>query len=190
MSLYGVIPFAHHLLEKTITRGDTVVDATVGNGHDTVFLANQVGASGYVVGFDIQHDAIQNTWHRLKNDQLDEHVELIEDSHTRIEEIFKRKGYAAPKAAIFNLGYLPGSNKTVTTNSDSTITAITQLLELMPSKGLIVLVIYHGHEEGKKERDALLSFTSSLDQEKALVARYEFSNRKNHPPFLLALEKL
>lgn len=189
MSLYGVIPFAHHLLEKAIARGDTVVDATVGNGHDTAFLANRVGASGCVLGFDIQTKAVQNTRNRLEMEQLDEHVVLMEDTHTYIEEIFKSKGYAAPRAAIFNLGYLPGSNKTVTTNSDSTITAITQLLELMPSQGLIVLVIYHGHEEGKKERDALLSFTSALDQEKVLVARYEFSNRKNHPPFLLALEK-
>ncbi|QQK77417.1 class I SAM-dependent methyltransferase [Salicibibacter cibarius] len=190
MALYGVIPFAHHLLEKTVTRGDTVVDATTGNGHDTVFLANQVGAFGCVVGFDIQYKAIQNTRNRLKNEQLDTNVELIEDSHASIEETLKRKGYAAPKAAIFNLGYLPGSDKSLTTNSESTITAINQLLNIMPSKGLIALVIYHGHEEGKKERDALLSFTSSLDQDKVLVARYEFSNRNNHPPFLLALEKL
>ncbi|QQK81231.1 class I SAM-dependent methyltransferase [Salicibibacter cibi] len=190
MRLYGVIPFAHHLLEKTISHGDTVVDATTGNGHDTVFLAKRVGATGYVVGFDIQHQAIHNTRTRLQREKLDEHVELIENSHTYIEEMFKNKGYAAPKAAIFNLGYLPGSNKSLTTNSESTITAINQLLTIMPTTGLIVLVIYHGHEEGKKERDALLSFTSSLNQEHVLVARYEFSNRNNHPPFLLALEKL
>ncbi|SDI79837.1 class I SAM-dependent methyltransferase [Natribacillus halophilus] len=190
MSLYGVIPFAHHLLERVITHGDTVVDATAGNGHDTAILAEQVGASGCVVSFDIQPEAIQNTRDRLKSGQLAERVELIGDSHAYIGDIFRAKRYTPPKAAIFNLGYLPGSNKTVTTSSESTIAAITQLLDLMPSKGLIALVIYHGHEEGKKERDALLSFTSSLDQEFFLVARYEFSNRKNHPPFLLALEKL
>ncbi|MBB6448073.1 putative methyltransferase [Geomicrobium halophilum] len=189
MSLYDVIPFAHHLLARAITPGDTVVDATVGNGHDTLFLAETVGSDGQVIGFDIQQEAIRNTSERLEKEQLHEQVILIKDSHASVGDVFRKNDNPPPTAAIFNLGYLPGSDKTIVTNSKSTITAINQLLKLLPKKGLIVLIIYHGHKEGKKERDDLLSFTSTLDQQQVLVARYEFSNRKNHPPFLLAIEK-
>lgn len=70
MKLERILPFAKNLLEKAVTSGTVVVDATLGNGHDTLFLANIVGESGRVYGFDVQEDAIQTSIERLKQHGL------------------------------------------------------------------------------------------------------------------------
>lgn len=92
-------------------------------------------------------------------------------------------------AAIFNLGYLPGGDKGVTTTGKTTIAAIEQLFNRLKQGGLIVLVVYHGHPQGKKEKNELLAYVESLPQEKAHAATYQFINQKNDPPFVVAIEK-
>jgi hypothetical protein len=92
-------------------------------------------------------------------------------------------------AAVFNLGYLPGGDKQITTLGMSTIEAVNQLLTLMKQGGIIVLVVYHGHEEGKAEKDEVMSFVSEIDQAAAHVLQYQFINQKNSPPFIVAIEK-
>ena len=47
-----------------------MVDGTLGNGHDTVFLAKLVGPNGHVYGFDIQEQAIVSTKKRLDRTQI------------------------------------------------------------------------------------------------------------------------
>ena len=94
------------------------------------------------------------------------------------------------KAGIFNLGYLPGGDKSITTSYDTTITAINELFNLLTPGGRIVIVVYHGHDSGKIERDALLESLSTWPQDKAQVLRYQYINQKNSAPFLLIIEKL
>ncbi|GAJ99459.1 class I SAM-dependent methyltransferase [Geomicrobium sp. JCM 19055] len=186
MSLPQMLPFAKRLMKDSLSIGDTAIDATAGNGHDTLFLASLVGEKGKVYSFDIQETAIINTRERLEKEQITDRVTLIHDSHDKIEQYCKDD---RPKAAIFNLGYLPGSNKEVTTTGETTVKAIQQLLTIMPVKGTIVLVVYHGHEEGKQEKDQLLAYIRNLSHEHVLVAKYEFMNHKNDAPFIVALEK-
>ena len=189
MKLERILPFARRLLEQAITPGDVVVDATLGNGHDTLFLAKLVGATGKVYGFDIQAQAIKATNTRLANQELIERVSLFRKGHEQMKESIPAEEHGKITGAIFNLGYLPGGDKSIVTRSQSTISAVEQLLEIMSPEGIIVLVIYHGHEEGAVERDDLLTYCQQIDQTKAHVLQYQFINQANQPPFIIAIEK-
>lgn len=189
MKLDGILPFARYLLEKTVKKGDIAVDGTVGNGHDTLFLARLTGKTGRVFGFDIQEQAIATTKRRLEENGEEEQVTLFHKGHEEILNSIPEKHHGKITGAVFNLGYLPGGDKSIVTRSETTIKAIEQLLKIMAPEGIIVLVIYHGHEEGAKERDALLQYGKTLDQKKCHVLKYEFINQINNPPFIMAIEK-
>ncbi|MFC0611479.1 class I SAM-dependent methyltransferase [Scopulibacillus daqui] len=183
----GAVEFSHHCLSKVIQPGDTVVDATAGNGHDTLFLAKLVGKSGRVYGFDIQEEAIKNTEKRLADDGENEQVTLICRSHHELKNVIP--GDSDIKAAVFNLGYLPKGDKKIVTRPETTIEALQSLQERLHTDGLIVLVVYPGHPEGKIEADALLDYAKQLDQKHWQVLKYEIMNQMNNPPFLIAIER-
>lgn len=189
MKLERILPFARFLLQKAVSEGDIAVDATMGNGHDTCFLADLVGEDGHVFSFDIQDTALTNTKERLGKEQLENRVTLCQTSHANVVDTIPEEQHGAITGAIFNLGYLPGGDKQVVTKSNSTLKAIEGLLQIMKPEGIIVLVIYHGHEEGKIERDDLLAYVHDLEQEQAHVLQYGFINQKNNPPFIIAIEK-
>lgn len=190
MKLERVLPFSKTLLKMAIEHGDLAIDATIGNGHDTVFLAELVGENGHVYGFDIQADAIKATASRLSANGLSGRVTLFKESHENADACLPESAAGNTAAAIFNLGYLPGGDKEIFTKPQSTIQAIEQLFDLMKTGGIIILVIYHGHPAGKQERDAVLEYVQHLDQKQAHVLQYQFLNQKNSAPFLIAIEKM
>lgn len=186
MKLQRVLQYAQHLLNEAIEEGDTVVDATAGNGHDTLFLAQLVGDHGQVFAFDIQKEAVDATLHRLLDNALEHRAVVLKDGHENVGKYVDKP----VSAAIFNLGYLPGSDHGVVTKPNTTIQAIEELLKLLKVGGMIILVIYHGHEGGKVEKDAVIEYVSTLPQKYVHVLRYEFLNQQNDPPFIVALEKV
>ena len=189
MILDRILPYARKLLQLAVQNGDIAIDATIGNGHDTVFLAKIVGETGHVYGFDIQDLAIQNTTERLINEDLAKQVTIVKKSHAKVKEVVPSHQHGKIKGAIFNLGYLPGSDKSIVTVPDSTISSIEQILEMMAPEGIIVIVIYHGHEGGAIEKDALMNYVQSIPQDQAHVLIYRFLNQANNPPFIVAIEK-
>ncbi|WP_088043173.1 class I SAM-dependent methyltransferase [Bacillus sp. EAC] len=189
MILERILPFARKLLQLALQEGDIAIDATIGNGHDTVLLAKLVGETGHVFGFDIQDLAIQNTIERLNNEKLAKQVTVVQKSHSAVKEVLPTHLHGKVKAAIFNLGYLPGSDKSIVTVPASTISAIQQILEIMAPEGIIVVVIYHGHDGGDVEKDALMNFVQKIPQDLAHVLTYRFLNQANNPPFIVAIEK-
>lgn len=186
MKLERVLQYAQTLLEMSVSEGDIAVDATAGNGHDTLFLANLVGDDGYVYAFDVQKEAVDATLHRLLDNALEHRAIVLKDGHENVANYIHKP----VSAAIFNLGYLPGSNHEIVTKPNTTIQAIESLLKLLKLGGMIVLVVYHGHEGGKNERDEVIRYVSDLPQKHVHVLRYEFMNQKNNPPFIIALEKV
>lgn len=189
MKLERILPFTKKLLEKAVKSGDAVVDATLGNGHDTLFLAELVGETGKVYGFDIQEEAVAASKERLQSHGLSHRAVLFHQGHEKLIDCIPFAAHGKISGAIFNLGYLPGSDKTVITKPNTTIAAIEQLLKIMAPEGIIVIVIYHGHPGGDIERDQILKYCGMLDQNSAHVLHYQFINQKNHPPFIVAIEK-
>ncbi|MFG6148212.1 tRNA (mnm(5)s(2)U34)-methyltransferase [Halobacillus sp. B23F22_1] len=189
MKLKRVLPFAHELIKEALTEGDVAIDGTCGNGHDTVQLCKFVGSTGHVYGYDIQKQAIDHTLERLQSNHLADRSTLFQVSHDQIESTIPDEALSRLKAAIFNLGYLPGSDKSVVTKPDPTISSVSLILEHLAPGGLIVLVVYHGHPGGKEEKDALLEYVQHLDQKDYSVLQYGFINQKNFPPFIVAVEK-
>ncbi len=186
MKLQRVLQYAQQLIKDAVEEGDTVVDATAGNGHDTLFLAQLVGDEGQVYAFDVQKSAVDATLHRLLDNGLEHRALVLHRGHQEVAN-YVHKPVAA---AIFNLGYLPGSDHDIVTQPNTTIQAIEDLLKLLKIGGLIVLVIYHGHPGGKEERDAVIEYVSHLPQKYVHVLKYEFLNQQNDPPFVIALEKM
>ncbi len=174
------------LLEQVVRPGDIVVDATCGNGHDTVFLAEQVGTKGQVYAFDIQAAALAATKQRLAEKGYINRVQLIQDSHTTMNRYIT----APVKAVMFNLGYLPGSDKLVVTKPKTTREAIDQGLDLLMSSGIMTLVLYQGHETGWEEARHVEQHLAQLCQTHYNVRKIYPLNYLNAPPYLIAIKKI
>lgn len=161
---------------------DLVVDATIGNGNDTLFLANLV-PKGFVYGFDIQQIALDKT-SKLLNDNNISNYQLFLDNHKNINILLK--DYLAKISLItFNLGYLPGGNKFITTNYKSTIEAIDNSLNLLNNKGVILITVYPGHKEGLEEHKALEKYLKKLNNYK-IDFYHNTTNKK--APYLISIK--
>ncbi len=177
---------AREFIRACACNGELVIDATAGNGRDTLFLARQVGDKGKVLSFDVQKEAIERTRKLLEDENLLHRVVLILDSHERMPYYVQD-----PVAAImFNLGYLPGGDHKIITRPETTVNALKAGLLMLRPKGIITLTIYTGHEGGAEERTALLSFCKNLNQKQFTVLHYNIVNQINDPPSLLVIEKI
>ncbi len=177
---------SHEIVERIVKEGDTVVDATAGNGNDTVFLAKLIGETGKVYAFDIQEKALQKTREKLEDQDLIHRVELIRDGHENIS-----KYIVEPVSVVmFNLGYLPGGDHNICTRFQTTRSAIEAAMGLLKKNGLIVMVVYYGGDSGFEEKDALMEYITTIDCKMYSVLRAEFVNQPNCPPLLVLIEKL
>jgi predicted methyltransferase len=185
--LLSAVDFSHKLLKETVSKGDLVIDATVGNGSDTVLLATLVGSAGKVIGFDIQEQAIENTKQKLLLAGLIDHVTLLHQGHETLADVLA--DHAEVGGAIFNLGYLHGADKMVITQKDTAITAVSALLPKLRIGSYILLVVFSDHPGGIEEKKALLDYVSGLNPALFKVMHYGFINQINALPILIAIEK-
>lgn len=171
--------FVNNYLINNITKNDITVDATTGNGYDTVLLAK---ISKFVYGFDIQQQALDNTLSLLKENNLSNY-KLINDNHENILNYLKDF-----KCVVFNLGYLPNSDKVITTKKETTILTLKKLTNHLKKGQFIIITCYPNHKEGQKEAPAVFNFASSLDNS-FNVLQYHLINNKGQPPFVVLIEK-
>ena len=153
----------HQAINAILKKGDYAVDATIGNGHDTLLLAKLVGEKGLVYGFDIQPNAIVSTSNRLKENSVRDRVHLVEASHALMHDYIPMQHHGKIKTVMFNLGYLPGTDKRIITKTDSTLTALKQAIKLVHEEGVISIMIYPGHPGGDSESQAVLNWCRKLD---------------------------
>lgn len=172
-------------LEKIVKKGDVVIDATMGNGYDTVYLGNLVGENGKVYAFDVQEEAIVSTRKKVIRDNMEERVELILDGHENLDKYVKEE----VGCVVFNLGYLPRAKHVIITKPDTTLQAIQKSLELLKPNGIISIAAYIGHEGGLDEKNHICEYLNKLDQNKYNVLHMEFTNQINNPPQLILVEK-
>ena len=155
---------AANWVAEAIPEGGFTVDATVGNGYDTLFLADRVGRSGRVLGFDVQKMALNNASELIRFTGKLDRVRLVLGCHSGLSRALM--GYSRIDAAMFNLGYLPRGDHRIVTRPSTTIPALAAVIERLAPKGRISILAYRGHPEGPEEYVAVRKFleeTQGLD---------------------------
>ena len=182
------IHLAHQIIKKLVQPGDIAVDATLGNGHDALFLANLVGEKGKVFGFDVQPSALESSSQRMEENGIT-HYHFYLTGHENMAEQMSEENL--PLAVVmFNLGYLPNADKSIITTEQTTIPALNSALQLLKSGGLISIMCYPGHAGGDVESEAVSEWAENLPRENFRVVCYGLHNAPNNPPYLLLVEKL
>ena len=164
--------------------GDIAVDFTMGNGHDTEFLSKTVGKDGHVYAFDVQQQAVDSTAANLKKAGCPENYTLILDSHHKVKEYVQ----GPIRAGMFNLGYLPGSDKSITTMRVTTMPAIEAAIELLDHGGVLLVAVYPGHAEGDAEGKMVLDYFATLDRHVICCTLIRILNSPASP-FFIVIEK-
>lgn len=187
MQSYQITQWCRHFIEDHVRPGDLCIDATMGNGHDTLLLSCLCGDKGKVLAFDIQQEALDHTQQLLTESSAPSNYHLILDSHEYMDA-YAEEGTVS--CITFNFGYLPGGDHQKATRPASSIAAIKKGLSLLRKGGLMSLCIYSGGDSGFEERDAILSFLKGLDPKRCLVIKTEYVNRPNNPPIPALIIKL
>ena len=173
------------LLEDLVSPGDIAVDATCGNGNDTLILSSLVGETGRVVSIDIQLEAMASA--RLTLSESVENVHFLHDCHSKLDTLLS--GFPRPSVVVFNLGYLPGGDKSLVTKPHTTVKALRHALEAIKVGGHVVMVVYTGHPGGVEEGLAIDHFISSLDSKHYAVMKHQWLNLPGSPPYVLLFER-
>ena len=176
---------AREVILRTVEPGDTAVDATMGNGHDTLMLCEAVGPEGRVYAFDVQAAAVEETKKRLREQGVDDRAELILSGHEHMTEYVRKP----VKAVMFNLGWLPGGDHAVTTRWETTRTAVESALGLLCPMGVLVICAYPGHAEGEREKHELIQFLAALDNRRYNVLHQRFLNAGPGAPECFVIQK-
>ena len=177
--------WAAELIETALCPGAQAVDATMGNGHDTLFLCQLAGKDGRAYAFDVQKEAVENTERRLREAGVRERAELFCLGHEHMAE--KAEGPAA--AVVFNLGWLPGGDHSVTTHWETTKTAVESALSLLAPLGVLVICAYPGHPEGDREREELTGYLANLPPQRYNVLGHKFLNAGPGAPECFVVQK-
>ena len=183
--LRGPVPLVHLLLRTLLRPGSRVVDATCGNGKDTCLLAELVGSQGHVWGLDIQSTALERTATRL-TDELRPQVTLLHGGHEHLPELVE----APLDAVIFNLGWLPGADRNITTTTATTLSALEGARHMLAPAGLLFIICYPGHPEGAAEAAAVVDWCSQLPADAYFVWRMAQSNVAAEAPFTLLIQNI
>jgi hypothetical protein len=176
-------------IQGRIKAGDWVMDATAGNGHDTLFLSSLVGTGGRIFAFDIQPEAIEATRRLLDQNKVEASTySLLLESHARAREVLPPAALGRIACVMFNLGFLPGGDKQLTTKAHSTIEGLCAATELLARGGMLCVVAYPGHESGKDEAEQVERWMSALSPSHFEVQNVRAVNRlKPAPELWLAL---
>ncbi len=185
---------AHQFIQPVLGDGDIAVDATAGNGHDTLFLAQTVGKNGKVYGFDIQQDALDNTYQKLKTNHAEKQVALFHAGHETMPILLPEHSNGKIKAIMFNLGYLPGGDKSRTTGLSTTLAALEASLMLLVTGGRITILAYTGHPGGREETEAVKNWAKLLPTDlyttsTEATAVKTFAREMKFPPELIMIDK-
>jgi hypothetical protein len=166
----------HFFWQHIIREGDTVVDATCGRGKDSFEMCRRMAkrglqTKGRFVGFDVQDSALEETRRRLEEGDIDmNRILLLKRGHEDILQVAKEapEWLTNVRLISFNLGYLPGGDKSLYTRVDTTIKAVDGASQLIAPGGTLSIVQYP-HEEGRKESSSLRQWYKSLPPQDWMV---------------------
>lgn len=193
MGFLSVLSFAQQMVKERVQPGDLAVDATMGTGVDTLFLAKLVGERGQVAAFDIQEQARVLTRQRLQDalgPDAAERVDLRIASHAAMQAELPPSWHGQTAAVMFNLGYLPTAeaDKNIMTEPSTTLTALEGALAMLRPSGVLSVVLYPGHEGGDREAAAVEAWAAALPAHSAQAVVYRMLQRP-HAPYVIGVEK-
>lgn len=177
--------WAQIMLRDRLRPGDLAVDATMGNGHDTLFLSQCVAPGGHVYAFDVQAAALEQTRLRVPAGM----TTLYHAGHETMRAKLPPEVHGKLSAVMFNLGYLPGADKAVITHTETTMVAVQEALDLLRQGGLLTIAVYPGHEGGAEESRCISAWASGLDSRRYEVQHLRPVNRAASPPELWVVWK-
>lgn len=190
MNRPNLLQTAHDLIRAHLQPGDDAIDATLGNGHDCLFLARLVGDNGHVYGFDIQADAITASRKRLASADINKQVTLFHCSHTQMRDVIPNDKHGKIKAILFNLGYLPGGDKSLITQTESTLAALNSAITLLAANGILTIMAYPGHSGGDSETLAVCHWCSQLQPGQFQIDHHNSAHHQTNSPQLFVIRKL
>lgn len=189
INLNHAVKFQHLFWQEQLKEAKVIVDATAGNGHDLLYLANHCVPQASLYGFDIQNEALQHSRDLLEAqcNRTDIQILLKQGSHDDLLEHteFPEQGI---DLLIFNLGYLPGGDHRCMTRSDTTVKALEAGLSKLHTHGLITVVAYPGTAEGQAEMEAVAAYLQRIPQKQFDVSTWQPLNQANHPPILFLIK--
>ena len=178
--------WCHEIIRSQAKKGGIYIDATMGNGNDTLMLCELAGEVGEVFAFDIQRQAVYATRTLLEKHEVTTKYHLILDGHENMDN------YVQPSSVdviCFNFGYLPGGDHEIATKASTSIIAIQKGLELLKSGGMMSLCVYSGGDTGFEERDFILDYIKELSAKEYTVIVNQYFNRGNNPPMPIFIFK-
>ncbi len=179
MGNWNALAVTHRFLQKYVPQGGFAIDATAGNGGDTLLLCQLVGEQGRVLAMDVQQQAVENTQKRLEEAGFCARAQVLLESHANLAQYVPEE---SADCVVFNFGWLPGGDHAVFTRKDTSLPAIEQGLTCLKPGGIMSLCLYYGRNNGYEERDAILDYVKSLDHRRYTVLVVDFANRVNDPP--------
>lgn len=185
LKINNATAYAKFFISAFIEEGDTVIDATAGNGFDTVFLSKAVGKTGRVYAFDIQEQAIEKTKRRLCEEKCPNNAFFFNAGHEKLTDFFTGE----ISAAMFNLGFLPGARTSVMTTGETTLNALKQVLTLLKKGGAVSLCFYTGHQGGLEEYLAVAAYAKTLDAKIFDVLLCTCFNKAENSPVMMFIQK-
>lgn len=172
---------AAHQIWKKYHKADLIIDATCGNGHDALFLAGL--APKLLYALDINPEAVKKTGAALPPETP---VRLLCQNHAQFPaEILPE----SVDLIVYNLGYLPGGDKSATTLTATTLQSLQAASLLVKPNGLLSITCYPGHPEGEQEEAACIAWAKTLDPKAWNVEFRQWINRPKSPSLLLIERK-
>lgn len=182
---FNAVSLSHKLMKERLKPGQIAVDATCGNGHDTAFLASTVSDTGFVYAFDIQKAAADAAKARMKRLGMT-HVTVIKDGHENAGKYLD----SAVDGAVFNLGYLPGSEKTIKTKPRTTKNGIAAVLGRLNPNGFICITAYVVHPGGRREYRAVKRMMRQKVMRRCQITIFDEKQQKNPSPKVLFVQNV
>jgi hypothetical protein len=190
------LDLAHQYWKLLLRPGDIAIDATCGNGNDSLFISKQILLQGQTEGmgelflFDIQQTALNKALELLSlhlDTQQLSRIRPFLSCHSIFPDVIRE---ATVALAAYNLGYLPGGDKSLTTRVSSSLVSLQNVLSLIKPGGVVSVTCYPGHSEGQREEEAILKWASALPPYTWNCCHHKWINSVQAPSLLILQKRV
>ncbi|KAG5176274.1 putative rRNA methylase-domain-containing protein, partial [Tribonema minus] len=197
---------AHLLWKSAVSPGDIVIDCTAGKGYDSLVLARLLfpdsaldgeaaaAAQGQLVCIDVQESAVAQTQARLQQalpPQAMQRISVLQQSFCELPPACEPPIAERSVALVaYNLGFLPGSDKSVCSTVQDTLDSLNKASKLVKLGGAISVTCYPGHEEGAAEVAAVKEWGAGLATREWRVFEHSRLNSPEGVPLLVVAYKV